>query len=137
MDNAQVKLIGVRCMQEERQVGVLLAEHGEVITLSPKECWARYRPETERYTLPNKMPRSGTPLTCPHCNGQLQIAAAETTFATTPTVPTNAPVPAMLTRQQVVASVAQEHAHDEMVRSSDRPQTNGVDIVLGELRVEV
>ena len=132
----QDKTIGVRCAQEKIQVGVLMVREGETVKLSPGECWKRYVPSTDRYRLPTSMPRTGTPLRCPHCQGQLQVVTAAKDYEH-PSKGAGAGFE-KISREQAIASIAHATQHDEVVRSHGEPDRadDCVDIVLGEIRIE-
>lgn len=130
------RLIGVRCSQEDRQVGVLRTVDGEKFKLSPYECWSRYVPDSEKYTLPSLLGRIGERLPCPHCKGTLQIAAVETKFKARRRPTVDGVNVKEMTRDQARSLISAATPHNEMIRSESAPGER-VDIVLGEIEIEV
>ena len=77
MDQNEVR-IEVRCSNEGKVVGHLEApaEPGKKgFLLSSRIVWAKFRPVTEEYRLPQKMQGDGHVLRCSRCGGILCIEA--------------------------------------------------------------
>lgn len=65
--------INFRCAQENKRIGSIDVPNGATVVLDPGTVWNLFRPESQEYQLPNKIPRDGSYLHCPHCSGKIEV----------------------------------------------------------------
>lgn len=79
MNQNEVK-IEITCSNEDRVVGHLEVPQGGNHLLTSKMVWAKFRPITEDYRLPQRMAGDGHSLVCSRCGGLLCIKGETATM---------------------------------------------------------
>lgn len=111
-----MRKVAIRCKEENKIIGYFPVPAGKQTTITAREFWQFFVPVANQWMLPFDRQQEGQQFVCPRCHGLAHIDNVHEVKVKAASPPVG-PKPAAINKEQLLASIQNEHQNAELVNS--------------------